>query len=224
MALGSGVARDPLHGWPCSVYRRHVARPRKSSLSAPTPERLLAAALVEFSRVGYTAARLEDIAAAAGIRRPSLLHHFETKEALYAATVERAADAMGAALTASMAVPGGFEERMRSLVDGFEAFAEANPAVARLLVRELISDGHGPGRDTVTGRIGPLIDVVSAWANSLATGSNRPSLRASLVTVASECLLRAAMGEAAVLLWGLETDLWARVRPMLVHDQAETPG
>jgi len=195
-----------------------VARPRKSSLSVPTPERLLAAAQVEFSRVGYAAARLEDIAAAAGIRRPSLLHHFETKEALYVATVSRAVDGMGAALTASMAVPGTFEERMRSLVEGFEAFAAANPSLARLLVRELIADGQGPGRDTVAGRIVPLIDVVSAWADSQSTRAGRPSLRAALVTVASECLLRAAMGEVNARLWGADTDLWSRARPMLVDD------
>ncbi len=125
---------------------------------------------------------------------------------------------MGAALTASMAVPGTFEERMRSLVEGFEAFAEANSSVARLLVRELISDGRGAGRDTVTGRIVPLIDVVSAWADSQATRPDRPSRRAALVTVASECLLRAAMGEVNARLWGTDTDLWSRVRPMLVDD------
>ena len=48
-----------------------------------TVERLLEAGEAEFAARGYADARLEDIAAAVGVRRASLLYHFATKQELY---------------------------------------------------------------------------------------------------------------------------------------------
>ena len=193
-----------------------MGRPRKSSQTIPTPERILGAAESEFARAGYAAARLEDIAARAGIRRPSLLHHFGSKEALYAATVERATTAMGSALTTAMAVPGDLDARLRSVIEGFDAFARQRPTLARLIIREFVADSGGPGRDVVAERVAPLIDIVVGWADGQRGSAPPRSLRAALVTVAADCLLRASMGELADRLWG-EDDLWERVRPMLIR-------
>lgn len=195
-----------------------MGRPRKSSQTIPTPERILTAAEAEFAAAGYAAARLEDIAAVAGIRRPSLLHHFGSKEALYAAAVERATEAMGSALTAAMVAPGAPEERIRSVVLAFDAFAQARPTLARLIVREFIGGAGGPGRDHVAKHVVPLIDVVAAWADAQTPAGKTPAVsrRAALVTIASDCLLRAAMGELAVSLWGEDGDAWERFRPMVV--------
>ncbi len=75
-----------------------MARPRKASLRVATPERLLGAAEREFALRGFAAARLEDIAERSGITRPSLLHHYASKEALYSAVVKRSFGDLGRAL------------------------------------------------------------------------------------------------------------------------------
>lgn len=54
-----------------------------------TAERVVDAALELFSRKGYDATSMNDIAQAVGIRAPSLYKHFASKEALFAAVTPR---------------------------------------------------------------------------------------------------------------------------------------
>ena len=56
--------------------------------SAETRSRILEAALTEFAANGLAGARTEAIAAAAGVNKALLYYYFESKENLYAATLE----------------------------------------------------------------------------------------------------------------------------------------
>jgi len=56
--------------------------------SAETRSRILEAALTEFADNGLAGARTEQIAAAAGVNKALLYYYFESKEKLYAATLE----------------------------------------------------------------------------------------------------------------------------------------
>lgn len=55
-----------------------------------TRQALLDAALLVFSRDGFAASRLADIAAEAGLTRGAIYHHFQNKATLYLALLERA--------------------------------------------------------------------------------------------------------------------------------------
>lgn len=188
---------------------RQVASPDLS-----TAERILGAAEQEFAAIGYAPARLADIAARAGIRRPSLLYHFASKEQLYRAVVERAFDQLGAELMRSMARPGEFEARLDAVVGAFACFLDARPTLAPIIVRELIDDpehdedpsrrGGGPGRMIMLERVAPLLGMIEAFIRDGGSTRLRPELpiRAAIVQVAGDLLLRSAAGKLRDPLWG----------------------
>ena len=64
-----------------------VSRPRRKG--EETAARILDAAEALFAERGYAGTTLRDVAAAVGIRNPSLYNHFPNKESLYAAVLER---------------------------------------------------------------------------------------------------------------------------------------
>lgn len=89
--------------------------------SGETRGRILEAALTEFAANGLAGARTETIAAAAGVNKALLYYYFESKEKLYAATLETIAERIR---ERSMAViqrgesPG--ERVLRAVLDHFD--------------------------------------------------------------------------------------------------------
>jgi TetR/AcrR family transcriptional regulator len=106
---------------------------RRRSNGLRTRAEIIAAAEHHFAQHGFQDARLGDIAAAVGIRRPSLSYHFAEKQELYAAVIESLFAEWWQALPSAGSVVERLEIAMGSWVD----FVAERPSAARLLLREL---------------------------------------------------------------------------------------
>jgi len=180
-----------------------VGRPVATAHATATPERILDAARAEFAAAGFAEAKLADIAARAGITRPSLLYHFATKEELYRAAVEQCFGQLAQALMQTMAQPAPFADRLRATMDRYLEFVEGEPDVARIVLRELL-DGAGPGADILLNQVAPLVDLVERFVRLQGQGIVRAGIpvRAAILQIATDALVRAAAGELRIPLWG----------------------
>lgn len=114
---------------------------KKTITEADTRQRILAAAAEVFASIGIAGARVDDIAAKAGINKAMLYYHVGDKDRLYATvltdTVERVAPALREAVE-GVATPA---EKLQCILDTFATFGTSNPHFVPIILREIASGG-----------------------------------------------------------------------------------
>jgi TetR/AcrR family transcriptional regulator, acrAB operon repressor len=109
-----------------------------------TRQELLDAALVVFGREGYAAARLEDVARAAGVTRGAIYHHYGSKSALFASLIENAAQTGSRALDEAIAAGGSFGEIARRILVSSLSLLQEDSRFRGAVALQLISTGDAP--------------------------------------------------------------------------------
>jgi AcrR family transcriptional regulator len=103
---------------------------------------ILDAATRLFAARGFDGTALQDIADAVGIRKPSLLYHFPSKDALRHGVLEQMVthwkDVLPRVLLAATSGEGQFEGVLGAMLE----FFDASPDRARLLMREVLDRPH----------------------------------------------------------------------------------
>lgn len=125
-----------------TTKNRKPGRPAKSAKDGR--EAIKEAALVEFARNGFKGASIADIADAAGVAKPLVHYHFESKEELWKASVSDAFDMFQAKVA-------DFATRLQSespeeLIDHFALaivyFSSAHPSLVRITINETNQGGE----------------------------------------------------------------------------------
>ena len=147
-----------------------------------------------FAKVGFDAARLEDVAVAVGIRRTSIIYYFANKQELYDAVEADIFKAMHHAAAKSMAHVQGPMARLLALLDSWLDFQVSRPSAAAIILR-LVADVSPRHGNPTEFSFSALEDMEAVLAEGVAAGDFRAISPMMLInTVAGSALFYVCNG------------------------------
>lgn len=176
-----------------------------------TLERILAAALVEFSENGLDAARLESVARRAKVTKQLVHHYFQTKETLYGVVFDTMTKTLAPLLDHSAYEKLSPTEAVRRLVNLIVELHLENPGMATLTLDQGLhraaqinpQSGFVPlTREFIRGVITPMLDR-GAKSGEFRANVDPTLFYATIFHLASGCFL---MGPAMTRTIGLDFD------------------
>jgi TetR/AcrR family transcriptional regulator len=123
-----------------------------------TRDRVLQMAQALFAERGYRGTSLRDIAKRIGIKAPSLLHHFPSKQQLYLAVLDKMFESLEDAANRIAWGRENRQERMRQAVGNAIDFIASHPDFVRIMWKEM-ADESGVGRQVLKRRLPPLFST-----------------------------------------------------------------
>jgi AcrR family transcriptional regulator len=123
-------------------YSRRVPTAPQQRLPAAERKTLIESAAARlFAERGYAATTVEDIVAEAGVTKPMLYRHYESKKQLHLALLERHRDELAAAaLDAFIHDDGPLEQRLPGMIEAWFTHVEQHPYTWRMLFRDTTGD------------------------------------------------------------------------------------
>ncbi len=109
--------------------------------SSDVMQRILEAATEVFATQGLAGARMDEIAARAGVSKALIYYHVPDKESLYASVMSATLTAARETLLETVAPGRDPEERLRLAIRAIAALAATNPHFAPLMLREIATGG-----------------------------------------------------------------------------------
>jgi TetR/AcrR family transcriptional regulator len=151
---------------------RKTSRPRDAFA---TRERLLDAATLVFAERGFAGARVDEIAARAGVNKALIYAYYGDKTGIHRAVLTAHLDEFADPVFSKAAAEAGPRRALEDVVQRFFRLLIKNRSFTRLLAWDLLSNDKS-GREVILESAGPLLELISELVDrGRATGELRPS-------------------------------------------------
>jgi len=150
----------------------------KARQSAETREAILTSALRLFARHGMAGSSIDQIAQEAGITKGAIYWHFDSKDALFDAILERIRVRWTDAVQAPLGAKTSAVARLQALFDGYASLFSETPEICLFMQRVLLE-----GDREFSPRVGRILTATArVIARILEDGKSKGELRPDLET------------------------------------------
>ena len=182
--------------------KKSAVRPRRRLTSEDAKEAILAATEKRLREVGPGALRLQEIASDVGLSHPTVLHHVGNREALVAAVVARAMEALEADLLACFTSEAGPPELLTTLHDVDDVLRRRGQA--RLVAWLALT--QAPGTVNRSSRLGDVAAALHAARGARGQDAPLEDTAFAMMLTATALLGVALVGPGMLGMMGLEAD------------------